>query len=110
MRRFLPGAPVPSPPYTPLVDPDPSKRSPRSHDQRDVVHGTPEHLRDRASTLRGFKGEAYNWLGGEEYAALRHRLEAAHASAEAAMVEARRRVRLNIMTCDAIERAVSRSR
>jgi hypothetical protein len=93
--RILPGAKAPSPPYTPLVDPDPSKRSPRPHDHRDVVHGMADHLRDVASRLQGFKGEAYNWLKGEEYAALRHRLEDAHASAEAAMVEARRRVRLN---------------
>jgi hypothetical protein len=70
------------------VDPDPSKRSPRPHDHRDVVHGMAEHLRDVASTLQGSKGEAYNWLKVEEYAALRRRLEDAHASAEAAMVEA----------------------
>jgi hypothetical protein len=30
-----------------------------------------------------------------EHTALRHRVEAAHAAAEAALVEARRRVRLN---------------
>ena len=77
------------------MDPDPSKRSPRPHDHRDVVHGTAEGLRETASRLQGFKGEAYNWLKGEEYAALRHRLEDAHAAGEAAMVEARRRVRLN---------------
>ena len=35
------------------------------------------------------------WLTDPEYAALRHRLEAAHAAAEAALVEARRSVRLN---------------
>jgi hypothetical protein len=35
------------------------------------------------------------WLTGPEYATLRHRLENAHASTEAALVEARRRVRLN---------------
>jgi hypothetical protein len=35
------------------------------------------------------------WLEGPEYAVLRYRLEAAHAAAEAALIEARRRVRLN---------------
>jgi hypothetical protein len=41
------------------------------------------------------KADATHWLSGAEYAALRHRLEAARAAAEAALVEARRRVRLN---------------
>ena len=41
------------------------------------------------------KADAHHWLTEPEYAALRHRLEAAHAAAEAALVEARRRARLN---------------
>jgi hypothetical protein len=41
------------------------------------------------------KGDAAHWLTEQEYAALRHRLEGAHAAAEAALVEAGRRVRLN---------------
>ena len=41
------------------------------------------------------KADAAHWLTAPEYVALRHRLEAAHAAAEAALVEARRRVRLN---------------
>ena len=41
------------------------------------------------------KADAHHWLTDPEYAALRHCLEAAHAAAEAALVEARRRVRLN---------------
>ena len=41
------------------------------------------------------KGDATHWLTDPEYAALRYRLEAAHAAAEAALVEARRRVRLD---------------
>ena len=41
------------------------------------------------------KGDATHWLTDGEYDALRHRLEGAHAAAEAALVEARRRVRLN---------------
>ena len=40
-------------------------------------------------------GEANTWLSDESYDALRHRLEDAHATVEAAVVEARRRVRLN---------------
>ena len=41
------------------------------------------------------KADATHWLTDQEYAALRYRLESAHAAAEAALVEARRRVRLN---------------
>jgi hypothetical protein len=41
------------------------------------------------------KGDATHWLTDPEYGALRHCLEAAHAAAEAALVEARRRVRLH---------------
>ncbi len=40
-------------------------------------------------------GDATHWLADPEYASLRHRLEAAHAAAEAALVEGRRRVQLN---------------
>jgi hypothetical protein len=36
-----------------------------------------------------------NWLEDPNYGALRLRIENAHATVEAAMVEARRRVRLN---------------
>jgi hypothetical protein len=45
--------------------------------------------------LASLKADAHHWLTGPEYAALRHRLENAHAAAEAALVEARRRVRMN---------------
>jgi hypothetical protein len=41
------------------------------------------------------KGDATHWLTDPEYAVLRHRLEAAHAAAEAALGEARRRVRID---------------
>jgi hypothetical protein len=41
------------------------------------------------------KADTIHWLTDLEYEVLRHRLEAAHAAAEAALVEARRRVRLN---------------
>jgi hypothetical protein len=35
------------------------------------------------------KGDATHWLTDPKYAALRHRLEAAYAAVEAALVEAR---------------------
>ena len=41
------------------------------------------------------KGDSNHWLTDPEYAALRLRLQAAHAATEAALVEARRQVRLN---------------
>ncbi len=48
------------------------------------------------SELASLKGEVYRDLERHhEYRALAHRLEAAHAAAEAAIVEARRRVRLD---------------
>jgi hypothetical protein len=46
-------------------------------------------------TTAALNGDAHHWLVGPEYAALRHRLENAHAAAEAALVEARRRARMN---------------
>jgi hypothetical protein len=45
--------------------------------------------------LAALKGDATHWLTDPEYGALRQRLETAHAAVEAALVEARRRVRLN---------------
>ena len=41
------------------------------------------------------KGDANHWLSGSEYASLRHCLKYAHTATEAALIEARRRVRLN---------------
>jgi hypothetical protein len=41
------------------------------------------------------KGDAAHWLTDQEYAALRQRLEATHTATEAALVEARRRMRPN---------------
>jgi hypothetical protein len=67
----------------------------RPQDDRHAVQDLARELTDLAAQLASLKGEAYNWLSAPEYAALRHRLEDAHASVEAAAVEARRRVRLN---------------
>ncbi len=48
------------------------------------------------SELASLKGEVYRDLGSRpEQRALAHRMEAAHAAAEAALVEAKRRVRLD---------------
>ena len=56
---------------------------------------SPESWADLAAQLASLKDEANAWLSDESYDALKHRLEDAHASVEAAAVEARRRVRLN---------------
>ena len=64
-------------------------------DPKDVARDTARDLSGMAGELAALKGDATHWLTGAEYATLRHRLEAAHAAAEAALVEARRRVRPN---------------
>jgi hypothetical protein len=45
--------------------------------------------------IAALKGDENHRLEGPEYAPLKHRLEYAHAAVEAALVEARRRVRLS---------------
>jgi hypothetical protein len=67
----------------------------RPRDDQDVAQDLARELADLAAQLAFLKGEANVWLSDERYDALRHRLEDAHASVEAAAVEARRRVRLN---------------
>ena len=67
----------------------------RPRDERDAAQDLARELADLAAQLASLKGEAYNWLPGAGYGALRRRLENAHASVEAAAVEARRRIRLN---------------
>ncbi len=52
-------------------------------------------LADIAGQLASLKGEAKAWLSDPNYNTLKLRLESAHSAAEAAVVEARRRVRLN---------------
>jgi hypothetical protein len=64
-------------------------------DPKDVTRDTARDLSDQAGELVALKGDATHWLTDPEYAALKYRLEDAHAAAEAALVEARRRVRLN---------------
>jgi hypothetical protein len=64
-------------------------------DPKDVTKETAPDLSGLAGELTALKGDANHWLTSPEYAALRHRLENAHAAVEAALVEARRAVRLN---------------
>jgi hypothetical protein len=64
-------------------------------DPKDVARDTARDLSALVGELAALKADATHWLTSAEYAALRLRLEAAHAAAEAALVEARRRVRLN---------------
>ena len=64
-------------------------------DPKDVTRYIARDFSGMAGELAALKADAYHWLTGSEYAALRHRLEDAHAGVEAALVEARRRVRLN---------------
>lgn len=68
---------------------------PRTPDDRDAAQDIARDLANLASQLSTIKGEAMNWLTTPEYGPLLHRIESAHASVEAAAVEARRRVRLN---------------
>jgi hypothetical protein len=64
-------------------------------DPKDVTRDTARDLAGLDRELTSIKGEAIHWLAAPEYATLRYRLEAAHAAVEAALVEARRRVRIN---------------
>ena len=64
-------------------------------DPKDVARDTARDLSALVGELAALKADATHWLEGPEYEVLRYRLEAAHAAAEAALVEARRRVRLN---------------
>jgi len=68
---------------------------PRPRDDTDAVQDIARDLAEVASQLSTFKGEANAYLGDPIYNSLRLRLENVHAAVEAAMVEARRRVRLN---------------
>jgi hypothetical protein len=64
-------------------------------DPKDVARDIARDLSALVGELAALEGDAAHWLTSPEYAALRHRLENANATAEAALVEARRRVRLN---------------
>ena len=64
-------------------------------DPKDILVNTARDLGQLAGDLNRTKADATHWLKGPEYTALRLRLENAHAAVEAALVEARRRVRIN---------------
>jgi hypothetical protein len=67
----------------------------RPPDDRDAAQEIARELVRLGSDLAALKGEAMNWRTDPRYGPLLHRIESAHASVEAAAVEARRRVRLN---------------
>jgi hypothetical protein len=62
-------------------------------DPKEIVRDTASDLAQLASDLQRTKGDARHWLEGSEYPTLLHRLE--DAAVEAALIEARRRVRIN---------------
>jgi hypothetical protein len=64
-------------------------------DPKDVTRDTARDLSALVGEIAALKADATHWLTDPEYAALRHRLEDAHAAVEAALVEARRRVRID---------------
>ena len=67
----------------------------KPHDHTDAAQEIARDLADISGQLASLKGEAHSWLRDPDYDTLKLRLEAAHSAAEAAAVEARRRVRLN---------------
>ena len=64
-------------------------------DPKDVTRDIARDLSALVGELAALKGDATHWLTDSEYVTLRLRLENAHAGVEAALVEARRRVRIN---------------
>ncbi len=64
-------------------------------DPKDVTQAIARDLSGLVGELSSMKGDATQWLEGPEYSALRFRLETTHAATEAALVEARRRVKLD---------------
>jgi hypothetical protein len=64
-------------------------------DAKDVARDTARDLSALVGELAALRADAHYWLTDPEYAALKYRLEDAHAAVEAAVVEARRRVRMN---------------
>ena len=67
----------------------------KPRDHKDATQEIARDLADVAGQLASLKGEAHSWLRDPDYDTLKPRLEVAHSAADAAAVEARRRVRLN---------------
>jgi hypothetical protein len=64
-------------------------------DPKDVTRDIVRDLTRMAGELAALKADARHWLTDPEHADLHLRLGNAHAAVEAALVEARRRVRMN---------------
>ena len=64
-------------------------------DPKHVTRAIARDLTGMAGELAALKADARHWLTNPEYADLHLRLGNAHATVEAALVEARRRVRMN---------------
>ena len=64
-------------------------------DPKDVTRDTARDLTGMTGELAALKADARHWLTDPEYAILHLRLENAHAAVEVALVEVRRRVRLD---------------
>jgi hypothetical protein len=64
-------------------------------DPKNVTRDTARDLSGMAGELAALKADARYWLTSPEYAVLHLRLENAHAAVEAALIEARRKVRMN---------------
>jgi hypothetical protein len=65
-------------------------------DPKDVARDTARDLSGLVRELAASKADATHWLTEPEYEVLRYRLEAAHAAAEAPLVEARGWVRIAV--------------
>ena len=77
-------------------------------DPKNVARDTARDLSGLVGELDALKAVAHHWLTGAEYAALRHRLEAAHAAAEAALVVQRstyQRTLIGCLDCETREEA-----
>ena len=64
-------------------------------DPKDVARDTARNLSGLAGELAALKADPHHWLTSPEYVGLHLRLENAHAAVEAALIEARRRVRMD---------------
>jgi hypothetical protein len=67
----------------------------KPRDDKQAAQDLPRDLAEIAGQLASLKSEENAWLRDPNYNALKLRLESAHSAVEAAVVEARRRVRLN---------------
>ena len=79
---------------------------------KDVARDTARNLSGVVGELAALKGDATHWLTEPGYAALRLRLEAAHAAAEVALVVRRstyQRSLIGCLDCETREEALSRT-